>query len=174
MSSLPIIEFLFLLNLACNREIRGRVSLSDYDAAFMCHTRGNLKSESISLNPTLLFSKCVSLGTLTFVCLVFLYVPKFARIKTWLTGFQVPSTGSNFSVLPGLSSNNQKQQDIALTFITDKNYENYLLLQGRTDIRKGQNQRVLKGSKIVLWHRKPYVLRHNIYFLKKRGTIMTQ
>lgn len=76
-----------------------------------------MKSESISVNPTLLFSKCVSLGTLTFVCLVFLYMPKFARIKTWLTGIQVPSTRSTFSVLPGVSSNNQKQQGIALTFL---------------------------------------------------------
>lgn len=148
MFSLPIIEFLFLLNLACNMEITGRASLSDYDAAFMHHTMGNLKSESIRLNPTLLFSKCVSLGTLTFVCLVFLYVPKFARIKTWLTGIQVPSTGSNFSVLPGVSSNNQKQQDIALTFITDKNYENYLLLQGRQTSERVKIKGYLRAVKL--------------------------
>lgn len=61
MFSFPVIEFLFLLNLACNK-IRGRASLSDHDAAFMHHTVGNLKSESISLNPTLLLSKCVCLG----------------------------------------------------------------------------------------------------------------
>lgn len=51
----PTNEFLFLLYLACNMDIKGSVSLSSYRAAFMCHTAGNLKIRNISLNLTAIF-----------------------------------------------------------------------------------------------------------------------